>query len=182
MKIYKVGDVVWYAEIGMQEVQEICPICFRNKEVKLELGNGDIVIVPCNYCAHSYEPPTGYIKDYKFVSKPKSVIITGVTISTTGPNSETDSEIEYHYAGGYTVNHNENMLFDTREETAVRCEELAIQRQKEIESRADYIKEDKKKSFSWNAGYHLREAKKLRDKILYHKKMAVLCKNRVKEE
>ena len=47
-------------------------------------------------------------------------------------------------------------------------------------TRAAHIKGDKIKSFAWNVGYHLCEAKKLREKIAYHERMAVACKLRAK--
>lgn len=57
----KVGDSVWYAKCGLEQVKRICPTCFGKLEVKLILGNGDGVILPCDGCGHGCDAPTGHI-------------------------------------------------------------------------------------------------------------------------
>jgi hypothetical protein len=46
----------------------------------------------------------------------------------------------------------------------------------------EYILKDVSKSFSRNAGYYTREAKRMREAIKFHEAKAVLCKERSKVE
>jgi hypothetical protein len=58
---------------------------------------------------------------------------------------------------------------------------LAAENAAATRKREDHVKHDKNKSYSWNAGYHKREAKRAAKKVEYHTKMAAECKDRRKE-
>jgi hypothetical protein len=179
VKIYNVGDIVWYAECGSREVSIQCPVCFGKRQVVVILGNDDQVTTPCSYCSHGYEPPNGRDTEYKFISEPKQYWITSIESKITA-----DGELREYHSGTLTCYRRleNDKIFDTEEEALKKCEEVKAELEYEQTTKAEYLKEKAHKSFSWNAGYHLREAKRYKRQIEYHEKMAVLCKARAKEE
>ena len=174
MKKYNVGDKIWFAHCGHREVTKTCPICFGKKEVTLILGNGDTVITQCDYCGKGWEFSTGYIKEYEYVAEPEQFSITHI-------RSECSSEGEKHKYHSYHYHFKDDVIFDTREEALIKCNEIVAQKEKDETTRAEYLKKNKYKSFSWNAGYHLREAKRNREEAERHEKLAKICKERSKE-
>jgi len=175
MKQYKVGDEVWWARCGTREVRKPCPICFGDKKVTLTLGNGDEVVLPCDYCGHVLgEEPSGMITEYEYLAEPEPATITRISSEITIAGTEYE-----YFAGCYRIE--DEMLFDTELGAIMKCAEVKEKLEKEQITRAEYIKADKLKSYSWNAGYHLRNAKKDRKSAEYHEKMAILCKDRAKD-
>ncbi len=73
-------------------------------------------------------------------------------------------------------------VYATKEEAQIVANEKKAQRDKDQITRTESIKKDVQKSFSWNAHYHMRHAKKDRESAEYHDKMAVICKARIKEK
>jgi len=174
-KLFNIGDVVWYARTGFRPIEEPCPVCFGKKSVVVLLGNGDAVETPCSYCGLGIDPPTGTITTHRIAPGAELVTITGREIR----EGET-TEITYHGHGGHF--YYSNTIFETEAKALAVSKELCEKELSEKETRADYIKKDKIKSFAWNAGYHLRAAKKLRDDIAYHERMAAICKARAPKE
>jgi len=172
----KCGDLAWVSSFGMREVKKTCPVCDGKLQVELRLGNGDTVTMDCRYCAPGYESPRGYVEEREYISNPELVMITGVEISQKG-EIET---VEYHsMAGRY---HDSVDVYDTEAEAMDACEREAERKKSEEATRVEYLKEDCQKSYSWNAGYHIREAKKHQEKAEYHRGKAVICKARAKED
>jgi hypothetical protein len=174
--MFNVGDVVWVARYGMHEKWITCPICFGKKRVTLILGNEDHVSLPCSYCAPGYEPPQGMVKEYSTEKQVGATVITGRDIRENNGTAE----VSYHTHEGYC--HGPDIVFATEAEAVVKADALCAEETRRRETLAVYLKEKEQKSFSWNAGYHLRTAKKMRADILYHERMAVLCKQRSKED
>jgi hypothetical protein len=177
MARYKVGDAVWVPRVGQRQVSKVCDICYGKLEVTLILGNGDTCVLPCDACRDGFEGPKGTYRTYEYVADAEVAIITSISTLTT---EDGDSV-------GYCFNNNgcstaEENVFATKEEALSAAGGIAIKNGIEQEKRADYIKEDKKKSYSWNAGYHLRGAKQARSSMEHHEKMAKLCKARSKED
>jgi len=170
---YNVGDRVWYAYYEHTQVQKPCPVCFGNKEVTLILGNGDKVLIPCDYCGHGFEPPRGFIIEYEYVAKAELFVITKI-------ESEVDavSENRRYYSGNHYSGIED--LFDTEEQALVRCAERIKQQELEETTNAYHLKKNHLKSYAWNAGYHLTRAKYYREQAEYHDKKARLCKERTK--
>lgn len=174
MKKYNVGDHVWLVHCGTCRVEEICPVCFGEKRVTLILGNRDLITLPCDYCSKGFDFPRGYIVEYRYVSTTEHVMITDVHVAQS-INKET---IEYISDHGYL---REEDIFDTEAEALVRCETKTLEMEHERITKSEYIKANTQKSFSWNAGYHLRAAKKSQESVDYHNKMAVICKAKSRE-
>lgn len=174
--MFKIGDTVYIDTCENHQKELVCPICDGKKEVTLILGAGDSVIMLCNYCVSaSYYPPTGKVHEWAYEPYPRSFPITGMEISIEG-----DKEIR-RYKSDCTI-YDEDRCFATREEAL----ESAIARKKKQEedqkSKQDWIKMDKNKSYSSNAGRHMAEAKRNREQAEYHEKMAKLCKNLAREQ
>ena len=173
---FKIGDTAWVARFDSNaNIQVPCSICDGHKKVTLILGNGDKVELPCDYCGHGYGPPTGYETEYRPLSKPEAIFICGANINVTSDGEK----IEYWVGSEscHSVYQDEN-VFTTYEEALAKGEELKMKWLKDQQTRADLIKAHVRKSFPWNAGYHLREVKRMEKQIAYHKEKAVLCKER----
>ena len=173
-KIFKVGDLVWLAKCGTQEVTKTCPICFGKLTVSLTLGNGDTLELPCDYCGKGLAGPTGFVTEYEFVSNPECVEISSV-ILTNENGLETREYRSNHW------NLEVEDIFTSKEDATKRCEQKAAALSLEQATRAEYIKKDECKSYSWNAGYHLRCATSAARDLAYHQNMAAICKARSKD-
>ena len=173
MPKFKIGDTVWYAQCGIGSVQKTCPTCFGKKEVTLILGNGDLVILPCKGCAPGYDSPRGYISEYEHIAEPEIIVITGMDVRT-----DLNKETVQYYSGCRT--YDEKDVWATKEEARTVANEKKTKLDEDQVTRAEYVKKDAQKSFSWNAHYHMRHAKKDRESAEYHDKMAVICKARTK--
>ena len=171
---FKIGDVVWQARYGVTESKVPCPVCYGKRVVKIILGNDDVVETECGYCSCGYEGPRGFITEHRTEPTAQFRSIDGVEIF----ESSNGATVRYR-DGGYVFD--EEDLFATKEEAMVQAEILAAEHAEKEATRAEYIKKDKLKTFSWNAGYHMREAKRNRKDAEYHERKAVLCKARAKE-
>lgn len=180
MARFKVGDKVWAAHFNHNEqVRVPCYICYGTLKVTLRLGNGEEVELPCDYCGKgNWGNPTGYEIEYKPVSEPEFVLISGMNITV---NSKGEQAEYWNGADSCHRIYSEDKLFESREEAEAKSKELMEEWLNEQRTRAEYIKADVKKTFAWNAGYHLRYAKKLEKDIEDHREKAKLCKERSKE-
>lgn len=172
---FKVGDTVWWAKCRWEQIEVLCPACFGKREVTLILGNGDSVILPCEGCSAGFNPPSGYISEYDYVSEPEQTTITGIEIKINGDKQEVT------YRGSYFSYHEED-LFENRDDALAKSERKRQELEEEQRNKAEHIKHNVRKNFSWNASYHLREAKRMRKQAEYHDSMAVLCKARAKDQ
>jgi hypothetical protein len=177
MSAFAVGDVAYVARYHRTtEVTVPCPVCFGTKQVTLRLGNGDEVQLRCDYCRKGYDDPRGFVHEYQAVCKAERVVIEQVTTTETQFGQEREYRFNDRYIG------DDGLLFATEAEALKRAEELRESDRIAYETRAEYIKKDTNKSYAWNAGYHMREAKKNRKQADYHERMAVICKAHVKTE
>ena len=174
MREYQVGDKVWWAKCGREGVTVPCPVCFGKREVTLILGNDDTVTLPCDYCGKGFRAPTGTVTEYKYIAEPQEVTITAIQTETNAKGSE-----HRYYFDTFSLDN--DVICETEEEAKAKCAEIAEKRRIDAETRAENIKHSQAKSYAWNAGYHMREAKRAEKAIEYHKKMAVICKARSKD-
>jgi hypothetical protein len=174
MNNLKVGDTAWVANVGNQQILILCEICFGKKVVTLVLGNGEHVELPCGYCGNGYEAPTGKNSIYKFVSEPKQIVIDEVK------TNETINGTVKTYCSGHR-HYEENQIFLTGEQAEIECEKIKTKMENDQQTRAEHIKKDVKKSFAWNAGYHLKRAKDDEKSAEYHRSMVKLCNERKRE-
>jgi hypothetical protein len=89
-------------------------------------------------------------------------------------------EVEYRTVDHYC--YKEDEVFSTETEALALCAQRCAKADEEQRTRAEYIKQNVKKKYSWNAGYHLREAKREEESAARHREKAKLCKERSKED
>jgi len=171
---FKIGDTVWYAKCDHTTVTKPCPVCFGNKEVTLILGNGESVILKCDYCGKGWESPRGVVDEPGYVIAPECVTIKEIHIIMT----ETGNK--YEYQSGCHAYYSDR-LFASKEDAIAKGIELKTDLDTEQTTKSEYLKKDVKKSFAWNAGYHMRAAKEHHQKAAYHERNARLCKEKIKE-
>ena len=174
MNKFNVGDTVFVPISARQQKQIPCPICFGKLNVALILGNDDKIILPCGYCGHGWNEPTGHIMEYMCIVDAECKIITSVRINKT----ESGEQIEY--AAGHYV-YKETEVFADKDNALQAAKNIKARQDEEERTRAEFLKHKAKKSFAWNAGYHMREAKRNRWQAEYHETKAVLCKVKAKE-
>ena len=170
-KVYKVGDWVWYATYDSEEIKVPCPVCYGNKVVTVILGNGDEVAVECDYCGKGWQNALGYVTEYQRIPKAEQRMITKRRIED-GRDGE---EIEY-IGSQYILNIAQ--MFDNEQEAYDYAVGLA---EKATQEALDKPKYKNEKSYTWNAGYHLKQAKSKRNEADYHEAKAKICKTRAKE-
>ena len=176
MSKFNVGDRPWLTHVGTEQVTKPCPVCATTKQVTLILGTGEQVILPCEYCGKGYEAPTGYKSEYEFSSRAEQSRIIEIRITQTDDVSTT----EYLFFGHRLAKEAE--CFSTQDEALVECEKLCAKLHEEEMTKAVHIKKNQAKNYSWNAGYHLREAKREEESAASHRARAILCKAKAKEE
>jgi len=172
-KRYSVGDIIWHSRYGMNPTVKTCPICDGKKEVTLILGNGDKVILECAYCQRGYNNPTGTVTVYEYIAVAEQRTITAINsvISAIGEERE--------YKCGYDTLGNDD-IFDTEEEALARSRCKAEEASRNQETKIEYLKKDKYRSFSWNAGYWLRQIHEAEKNIERWKEKAKICEVRSK--
>ena len=172
MEPFKVGDVVWFANCNTRPVEHPCPVCFGKLKVTVILGDGSRVETPCQNCGLGFNGPRGFVQEYEYVAKPEQVTITRIEQEITAKG------VKQSLFGSNRIL--DDLAFRTETEALAKCEEIAAQHRLEQETRACFIKKNQNKSYSWNAGYHMRTAEDYREKVAYHERMAVICKERSK--
>ena len=173
MAKFSVGDVAWHASCRWEQIKIRCPTCFGKKEVTLILGNGDHIILPCGGCAPGYSDPSGYIHEYDYVVEPSPVTITGMNIEINGGVEK----VQYR-RGSHAFDDAD--MFSTEDEARASSEEKRKALVCEQQTRTEHMKNNVRKSFSWNAHYHMTEAKRHRKAATSHDEKAQLCKERGK--
>ena len=171
----RAGDSAWWARFAPHSEERVtCPVCYGTLAVHVTLGNGDVVKTPCDYCGKGYEGPRGWVTDYKTVAEPRLVTIDYVI------ETQTEEGVKREFRNdSYVLD--ECDLFESRAEAEQRANEKGAEYIADMERRAEWLKENSKKSFSWHVGYHMREAKRCREKAEYHDRKAELCKARAKD-
>ena len=170
----KPGDQPWLAQVHRTaEVRVPCPVCFGKLSVTLILGNGERLDTPCGYCLAGREKPSGYETEWRPAMEVSRVVIDKVEIEETR-----DGQRRRYLVGGNGAWRivEASDLFASEEEATVR----AVARLGEMSNEAAPVKFRNEQSYSWNAGYHMREAKRAKASGEYHERMAVLCKARAR--
>jgi len=164
MKIYNIGDKVWYAGRKSTTESVVCPECFGKKYLTVILGDDSQVTIDCAGCEPGgCQPPRGYMTYYKQDIKVSQVTICKIEIDPTG--------VEYGY-GEYNCGCHitkDTDIFDTEEEAEVRAKELAEQWNQEQLARI-HQKEKNNRTWSWHVHYHRRQIRDAEETIERSKK------------
>jgi hypothetical protein len=172
---YRVGDRVWMHHAETREVKLTCPVCAGNRIVTLILGSGESVELPCDYCGKGFEGPRGVVTEWEYSRGAEQLTIHEVRSIMT----EKGEEVEYRLTDNRVGRDGE--MFASRREAEVDCERVCTEIALAERTRAEYIKKDQARSYSWNAGYHMREAKRSEKQAEYHRSKFALCKAKCKE-
>ena len=169
MTVYKVGDKVWIASFSQaREVVVPCPVCYGDKNVIVTLGNGEAVEVECQYCQVGFRGAIGTVKEYIQDARAENVTITRRIVEERAGGDE----IEY-YTSRCEIK--PEMMFDTKAEAQAKADEMM---QAYNTNKSPKYKNEK--SYSWNAGYHMKAAQKAEAEAVYHKQKAQICKDKSK--
>lgn len=180
MKKFNIGDSIWVVNCGQSLIKKICPICFGELKVTLILGDKSEVVLPCEYCGKGYEGPLGYVEEWEYTQGAERKIITGIEIQQER-EGET-REYKVHISSGSSWIYSEAQAFETEAEALEVSKATALKALEDQTTRAEHIKKHENRNYSWNAGYHIREAKRGRESAERHDKMAIICKARSREE
>jgi hypothetical protein len=182
MPKYKVGDTVWVPQAGNTQVEIPCPVCFGKKVITLILGNDDHVILDCDYCNKGFECPRGFVTEYQFVATAYPVTINAVCVETR----EDGEHVEYKviHSSCSSSSYKESKIFSTKEEAEAFAKIEAEKQIAEESERSNNRKKHVAKTFAWNAGYWMREAKSKREEAERCEKRAQVqsAKARTKKE
>jgi len=166
---FKVGDLVYVPNFRPHATMEIpCSVCAGNKVVHLILGSGETVELPCAYCTKGWQEPTGMETVYGQEVDARLVTITGITI--------TANSVEYH-STSWVIRE----CYATREEALEAAQVLADEYNRDQLTRADNLKKQQRKNYSWNAGYHLSKARRHERDAARHQDRAKLCQERARK-
>ena len=171
LKHFNIGDKVWLACCGTKEKRNPCPICAGKLKVTLILGTGEQCVLDCDYCAKGYERPNSFELEWEPYIKPEFVTVS--SFETDGKN------FNYRFEEGFYAE--QDKVFNNREEAEAKCKEIAAELAAQEQKRLEWAKENSKKKYSWNAGYHKREAKRHEKQMNYHKTKAHFMGIRAKE-
>ncbi len=177
MNNLKIGDQVWWATCGNEQVNILCPVCFDKKYVIVILGNDEHIQTPCEMCRKGCSEPYGYITEYKWAAKCEEVCIERISFEE---DFNGKSDIKYRIAPGYCVYPKD--LFGTKEEAENRCQEQIKEHEAEEKKKLEWSKEKANNSYSWHVGYHTKEANRAKKDFEYHSQRAINCKMRAKTE
>ena len=168
---YKIGDVVWYAQVKAFEEHEVCPDCFGQLALTVIKGDGSKVSIDCAGCAAGYEPSKGYVSYWAWKPDVRQVCIDRVEVSSRG--------VEYGHSQNYGVLEEE--LFDTKQEAEIKADEKWKEHNAE-ELRKIHMKEKHNHTWSWNACYHRRCIKSAEKDLAYHTAKLNVAKAKAKED
>lgn len=167
---FEIGDWVYSVDFIKTQDDIPCPICFGNKEVMLTLGDGTEMMLDCDFCGHGLSGPRGVIKGNWY----ESYKITPVCIISV--EFKPDGEVRYGYTqdgeyhGSCRIGYEKNLFSDDGAARAYAHERIAELNAELVEEDAAKFKHKATKSYAWNAGYWMREAKE-------HEAAAVRARN-----
>ena len=167
--IKSVNDSVWYACCRRGETQKQCPVCFGKLFVTVILGNDEQIRTPCDYCGKGYDGPQGVVTEFEWSAKPMFCMITSVETRSDG------GKVAVRYGLTEAGSAEDDLIFDTRDEAAVRCEEETAKFNEMERKRRDHSKENAAKTFSWHVGYHRRAVARAKHDLEWHSARAVSC-------
>ena len=176
---FSIGDHVWVAGAGQSPLQRPCRVCAGDKTVTLILGSGEQVSLDCGMCAAGHHAPTGVETYYEYGAVAVLYRVTGIEAVV----DEEGERVRYRSGsdGAYSILDHEQ-CYATREEALASCAPLIAEHEAEQERRMAFKEKNTNKSYAWNAGYHLREAKRCRTEAERHERKAVLLKAKAKTE
>lgn len=153
---FNIGDKVWYASFGRVEKHIVCTDCQGQKYLTVIMGDKSEVTIECAGCQSGYDPPKGYNIIFDYVMESKRTTIEKIAINK--------DSIEYYTSAGCGA----DRVFATKKEADKKAEELGKKYYIEQKHRLENLKENNKRTWSWNTTYHRRQIKEAQKNLEYH--------------
>ena len=173
---FKIGQVVYVAVFEREEYRIPCPDCGGTKKIRVLLADDTMLSIDCGGCdPGGYEPPRGWIPQWRKVVRAIPRTVTSVIVSADAP-------VEYRLdaSGGHAYCGTDLTVFATEPEALAYGETIRAESEAE-ENRRALAKTRNEKSWAWNYSYHRREAMRARAEAERHEAKALVCKAHVKE-
>jgi hypothetical protein len=171
---YSIGDTVWIPVVGNHNVKTTCPVCFGKKSVVLILGDDTHIKMDCGYCGNGYDPPRGFVEEYRYEARVEFFGVTGMEIQKSSDKEDVS------YRGPRNMSASEDRCFSTREDAMTEAEKIAATENRAMDQRIEHIKKDKYRSFSWHVGYYKREAADAKKRMDDCLRKLEICKERMR--
>ena len=170
MTKFQIGDIVYQAYAGQEQIWITCPECCGSGRLRVILGDDSEMSIPCVCCERGYEGSPGKIQTYQFLSRATEHVVTGMELR------QNDEGLQVRYSFG-CYSSEASKVFATRDEALQRAEQLVIEHQAEETKRLKY-KEKQHKTWAWNVSYWRRGIRKAKEEIArYEARLAVAPKN-----
>ena len=174
-EIYKIGETVWVGQWESRKERVPCPICFGTKVVTLILGDGTAVELDCKYCDNGFMGPQGHVVESHYVAgEVTQKVITGVDVRT----NEDGIDVTYWFGGN---GKNGNFVSKDKDIALAKATTSAEEQNEKQRTMKDGQKKNDRKSYSWNAGYYLREAAKSRAAATRYEEQARIMESKVRK-
>ena len=174
--LHAIGDTAWVLVVGSLQKSRPCRVCAGHRSVTLILGSGEHVALDCDFCGRGFEGPRGVETYYEFAAEPRPYLVAGVERYTDGQGEQ----VRYRSGSADAWGSLDAVdVFATPEAAAASGAEKVAAHEAEQVANLDR-KEEVSRSYAWNAGYHLREAKRARAEAERHEKKAVIMQTRSK--
>jgi len=155
---FKIGDTVFQARAGQEQIWITCPECLGDGRLRVILGDESQVSIECECCARGYEGSPGRISTYQFRADTREVVITGVDSNIHEGHLRT----RYNYVGGCSAE--ECDLFGTRGQAAIRALQLQADHETEETNRIRY-KKNQSKTWAWHVSYYRKQIRDAQETI-----------------
>jgi hypothetical protein len=169
MTKFNIGDTVYMAEAGPEQVWITCPECAGSGRLRVILGDSSEVSIACVCCERGYEGSPGRIQTYRFEGNATERRITGMEVRQGQPT---------RYSFGYYSSEETN-LFATQEQAMERATTLAAEHAAEETKRLKY-REKQHKTWAWNVSYWRSQIRHAKEEIARcEARLAVAPKSRI---
>jgi len=170
MKIFEIGETVYRAQAGQEQIWIICPECCGSARLRVILGDESEVSIACVCCERGYEGSPGKMQTYAFRSMVLAHTITGVETRRKGDG------VEVRYSIG-CWSCDEEDIFGNREDALLRAAVLVQEHIVEENKRLKY-KEKHHKTWAWHVRYYRSQIRRAKEEIARAEaKLAMVPKN-----
>lgn len=164
-----IGDKVWTARLKHMEFSVTCPDCLGTKAMTALLENGEKHSLRCGTCyPGGYEGSRGYITRTQYQPAAREQQIEGMDI---GPGKTTYKFYDWSC----------EQVYDTEAEAVAACEAIRKEQEDRDHERFVWKKQDAKRTWWWECGYHRQQIKDAKRTIAYAEARLNVCKAFAKE-
>ena len=166
MTKFNIGDTVYRARAGQEQIWITCPECLGSGRLRVILGDESEVSIACVCCERGYEGSPGKIQTYKFMGETQEGTITAIELR--------NGKFQYSVDEWSTK---EEDIFTTREAAFARTASVVQEHEAEERRRLGY-KEKQNRTWAWNVSYWRREIRRAKENIArFEAQLAVAPKN-----